>query len=54
MTLTFYQQGHGYILCPLVDFVGVHVKTIAVCQYLERYGDLNASMHLQYDLDLYP
>ena len=30
MTLTFDLQGHGHILCPLVDNVDVHVKTSAL------------------------
>ena len=30
MTLTLELQGLGHILCPLVDYVGVHVKTRAL------------------------
>ena len=30
MTLTFALKGHGHILCPFVDYVGVHVTTSAL------------------------
>ena len=43
MTLTFDLQGHRRMLCPLVDYMGVHVKTIMPYEkYLDSYGDFNA------------
>ena len=48
---TFDFQGDGHIFCPLVDYVGVHVKPVPYDQDLKIYGDL---IHLQYDFAIYP
>ena len=44
MTLTFDLQGHGHIMCHLVDLVDyVYLSKPVPCgQYFERCGDSNA------------